>query len=122
MGGADREDPGRPLVQQRDAEGGQHLEERFKAEFEPLPCVGTFNGMGLFRSIEIVKDKTTKASFDPSLKVLEKVRQRARENGLIVRVTRNLSVTVAPPCITTIEEMDRLLDILYPIVASIKPE
>ena len=101
---------------------GQHLEERLKAEFEPLPCVGTLNGMGLFRSIEIVKDKTTKASFDPSLKVLEKVRERARENGLIVRVTRNLSVTVAPPCITTIEEMDRLLDILYPIVASIKPE
>jgi adenosylmethionine-8-amino-7-oxononanoate aminotransferase len=101
---------------------GQHLEKRLKAEFATLPCVGTIRGKGLFRAIEIVKDKETKALFDPSLNIFEKIRAKARDNGLYLRVGGNKNVWVSPPCIITIKEMDMLLDILYPIIAGIKPD
>jgi putrescine aminotransferase len=103
------------------AKVGQHLEERFEVEFAPLPCVGTLKGMGLLRSIEIVKDKATKALFHPSLNMLEKIKAKALDNGLFLRVGANRNIWISPPCIITIEEMDKLLDTLYSILANIGP-
>lgn len=100
---------------------GNHVRERLEKEFLPLPCVGEINGLGLFLSFAVVANKTNKAPFSPA--VVSDIRYKASENGLFIRVTRDQRrVFVTPPLIITEEEADRGLDILYPIIAGLKPE
>lgn len=108
------------------AKVGKHVLNRLNAEFTELPCVGEATGLGLQIGIEIVADKATKRVFDPSLNVLERIRTQALEKGLFICVspiTTSISdrVDFTTPLIITLEEADRALDILKPILADIKP-
>ena len=105
---------------------GEYALARLKRDFEPLPCVGGADGLGLMLGIEIVADKTTRKPFDPQLNIMEKLQDRALEKGLFVRVaniggTPSDRIVFAPPLVITTEEVDKALDILYPIVAELKP-
>ena len=105
---------------------GKYALDRLDSEFQSLPCVGGINGSGLFIGIEVVKDKDSRTSFDPELKVPMQIQKQARENGLLIRA-RSISnspgdrLALSPPLIITTEEIDKALDILYPILADIKP-
>lgn len=99
------------------AKVGKHTLKRLHADFEPLPCVGAIHGMGLFLSIELVTDKKAKTMM---LGKAEDVRRKGRENGILVRVAGGNKIQVAPPLVITAEEVDRGLDRLLPIVASLK--
>jgi len=72
------------------------------------PLVGDVRGVGLVAGVELVKDKQTRAQFDPVGTVGAAFVARAQANGLIVR---NLQDTIAlcPPLIITESEMDDLL-------------
>jgi adenosylmethionine-8-amino-7-oxononanoate aminotransferase len=105
---------------------GKHVLKRLKDEFLRLPCVGEVGGLGLMLGMEIVKDKTSKATFDLSENVMAKIQKQALENGLFIRVI-NIAmypgdrVCFTPPLTITIEEADRALDILYPLIANLNP-
>ena len=101
---------------------GQHILDRFRDEFMPMPCVGTYSGLGLMLAIEIVKDKDTKEMFDPPVGPIMPLLDEAREKGLHLRQMGSNRIVVAPPCTTTVEEADRILDILKPMVAAITPD
>jgi 4-aminobutyrate--pyruvate transaminase len=75
--------------------------------FAGHPLIGDVNGVGLLWGLEIVRDKKTRASFDPALKAGQKVGENARRHGLIVRVIGDRLV-FAPPLIITEEEIDAL--------------
>jgi len=114
----------RDRVVENAARVGKYALERLKRDFEPLPCVGGVNGLGLMLGIEIVEDKATKKLFDPKLNVMENIYNQALEKGLFVRVTTiggtpSDRILFAPPLVITTEEVDKALDILYPIVASV---
>jgi len=103
---------------------GKYALERLKREFEPLPHVGGANGLGLMLGIEIVADKSSKKPFDPALKVMQGIQDRALEKGLFVRVagiggTPSDRVVFAPPLTVTTGEIDTALDILYPVIEGI---
>lgn len=98
------------------AELGQYALERFDAEFRPLHHVGTIHGLGLLLSIEIVRDKATKSMVN----VVDQVRKQGLETGLIIRVCGGNKIQFAPPLVITKEQLDRALDILYTIVATIE--
>ncbi len=105
---------------------GKYALERLRAEFEPLPCVGGANGLGLMLGIEIVVDKPTKRMFAPGLGTMQGIQDRALERGLFVRVsgiggTPSDRVVFAPPLTITPREVDEALDILYPIIAELSP-
>jgi len=102
------------------AKVGKHIRERLEREFLPLPHVGEVNGLGLMLSFEIVSDKPTKTPL--SLKAVMKMRNKVLENGVYIRFQHNTHFFVAPPLIITKEEADKVLDIIYPIVAGLKPE
>jgi adenosylmethionine-8-amino-7-oxononanoate aminotransferase len=81
--------------------------------------VGDIRGRGLFFGIELVRDRATKATFDPALKLHARVKKRAMGNGLLVYPMggtvdgRNGDhVLVAPPFITTPDDIDRIVDLL----------
>jgi len=95
----------------------KHVLERLDNEFKSLPCVADVNGLGLMIGIEVVKDKATKAPLDP--KVMGTILPHALANGLITR-GRGTRVALCPPLTITMEEADKVLDILYPILADLK--
>jgi adenosylmethionine-8-amino-7-oxononanoate aminotransferase len=100
---------------------GRHIVDRIEAEFMPMPCVGTHSGLGVMLAMEIVADKRTKAMFDPPVGPIMPLLDEAREKGLHLRQMGSNRIVIAPPCTTTIEEADRIVDILKPLVAAITP-
>lgn len=114
-------------VVENSAKVGKYTLDRLNAEFSPLPCVGNIEGKGLFIAMEIVRDKATRAPFDPKLNIIGRIEDQARENGLIIRsnyITRHPGdrVRLTPPLTISTQEIDRALDILYPVLADIKAD
>lgn len=104
---------------------GRYAMERLKEQFLPLPCVAEISGLGLMIGIEIVKDKEKKKGFDPNSGVMNDLKNKAFEKGLLVRVTDESwspsnRLSFGPPLISTKEEIDRMLDILYALLTELK--
>ncbi|MDP1648007.1 MAG: aspartate aminotransferase family protein [Rubrivivax sp.] len=96
---------------------GQGLHERLQAAFAQHPHVGDLRGRGLFRGIELVADRATKAPFDPALKLHARIRREAMARGLMVypmggTIDGRLGdhVLLAPPFITSDDDLDRIVE------------
>ncbi|HEX7124238.1 MAG TPA: aspartate aminotransferase family protein [Thermodesulfobacteriota bacterium] len=63
---------------------GRRLRERLEARFGGHPHVGDIRGRGLFQAIELVRDRATKAPFDPGLAVHNRIKREAMARGLLV--------------------------------------
>jgi adenosylmethionine-8-amino-7-oxononanoate aminotransferase len=116
----------RDRIAEHTARVGEYALKRLKKDFEPLPCVGNVGGLGLMLGIEIVADKVTKKPFDPKLNIMMGIQNEALKRGLFVRVSSITStpgdrIAFCPPLIITEPEIDKALDILYPIIANLKP-
>jgi adenosylmethionine-8-amino-7-oxononanoate aminotransferase len=97
---------------------GLHFEQLLRRAFADNPYVGDVRGRGFFWAIEIVKDKGTKAAFDPSLAVYQRFRDRCFANGLICYpVGGNVDgkagdiAIFSPPYIATRDELAAIVDI-----------
>ena len=105
---------------------GKYAKDRLVAELKPLPCVGDIGGLGLMLGIEIVSNKETRRSFPLEMNVLPKVLKQALEAGLFMRGTSSAiapgdRLNFTPPLIITREQVDRMIDILQPILSNLKP-
>jgi 4-aminobutyrate--pyruvate transaminase len=76
--------------------------------FASYPLVGEVRGVGLLAGVELVKDKASKAPFDPKAGVGAIFAASAQEHGLIIRSMGD-SVAVCPPLIITADEVDELV-------------
>jgi adenosylmethionine-8-amino-7-oxononanoate aminotransferase len=81
--------------------------------------VGDIRGRGLFRGIEIVKDRATKEPFDPSLKIHARIKSHAMDNGLMcypmggtIDGRRGDHVLLAPPFIIENEHVELIAGVL----------
>lgn len=74
------------------------------------PLVGEARGAGMLGAIELVADKTTKKSFDPSHGVGMKMVNFAQENGLICRAVAGDSIALCPPLIMQEDELHEMFD------------
>ncbi|MEM8788878.1 MAG: aspartate aminotransferase family protein [Pseudomonadota bacterium] len=63
---------------------GAKLETALHAAFGQHPHIGDIRGRGLFRGVELVRDRETKSPFDPARKLHARVKSAALEEGLIV--------------------------------------
>ena len=72
--------------------------------FADHPLVGECRGVGLVGAIELVKDKSTKESFDPKQMLGAFCVGRAQEHGLIVRPLGD-TIAFCPPLIITKEQI-----------------
>ncbi|MEM7561662.1 MAG: aminotransferase [Pseudomonadota bacterium] len=76
------------------------------------PLVGDARGIGLFCGIQLVKDKTTRETFDPELKIGQRVQDAAHANGLYLRSIPPDRISFMPPLIIEKSEIDDALVIL----------
>jgi len=109
-------------VQARGSQLMTALEDRFGSH----PHVGDIRGRGLFRGLEFVADRETKAPFDPSLGKHKALKAAAFEAGLICypmggTIDGQLGdhVLLAPPFIIEDRQIDELVDKLAIAMAEV---
>jgi 4-aminobutyrate--pyruvate transaminase len=71
--------------------------------------IGDARGLGLIGAVEIVRDKTTKESFDPGAGVAAFLVRRAQHHGVILRNMPGDIVAFSPPLIVREHEIDEML-------------
>ncbi len=74
------------------------------------PLVGNVRSVGLIGGIELVKNKTTKASFDPASGVGAKAVQLIQDEGALVRSLIGDVVAFCPPLIIKDDEINEMFD------------
>ncbi|MBN9455553.1 MAG: aspartate aminotransferase family protein [Bosea sp.] len=96
---------------------GERLQAGLDARLGQSPHVGDIRGRGLFRGIEIVADKETKAPFDPALRVHARIKKEAMARGLMSypmggTIDGRLGdhVLLAPPYIVGPDEIDQIVE------------
>jgi adenosylmethionine-8-amino-7-oxononanoate aminotransferase len=96
---------------------GERLQAGLDARLGQHSHVGDIRGRGLFRGIEIVADKETKAPFDPALKMHARIKKEAMARGLLSYPMGGTidgrigdHVLLAPPYIITPEEIDQVVE------------
>jgi adenosylmethionine-8-amino-7-oxononanoate aminotransferase len=101
---------------QQSAKTGEYLRNALHAEFGQHPHVGDIRGRGMFCGLEFVKDRETKAPFDPDKKLAARLKAKAMENGLICYPMNGTidgrngdHVLLAPPFISTEAQIDDLV-------------
>lgn len=111
-----------PRVQEQGAKLAAALTDRLGQH----PHVGDLRGRGLFRGIELVADRETKAPFDPKLGVAAKIKKAAFEAGLLcypmsgtIDGRNGDHVLLAPPFIITDDQIGELTDKLTGAINSV---
>jgi len=96
---------------------GDVLAAALNERFGNHPYVGDIRGRGLFRGIELVKERSTKEPFDPALKLPARIKAEAFADGLIcypdggcVDGVRGDHILLAPPFIINETEIAEVVD------------
>ena len=96
---------------------GERLENRLLERFGNHAHVGDIRGRGLFRAIELVQDRTTKAPFDPSRQLNARIKREAFARGLACYPGGGTAdgrsgdhVLLAPPYIVSAAEIDLIVE------------
>jgi adenosylmethionine-8-amino-7-oxononanoate aminotransferase len=107
---------GRDRLLDNVVEMGRRLDERLRQRFANHYHVGDIRGRGLFRAIELVKDRATKEPFDPQLKLYARIKRAAMDRGLMVYPmggtidgVRGDHVLLAPPFIVEASQIDEIV-------------
>jgi len=95
---------------------GEQLAAALLARFGDHPHIGDIRGRGLFRGLELVTDRASKAPFDPALGLAKKVKRAAMAEGLMcypmsgtIDGRRGDHILLAPPFIIETREIDELV-------------
>ena len=96
---------------------GEFLANLVAETFVSHPNIGDSRGRGLFRGIELVRDRASKAPFDPALKLHARVKKEAMARGLMVYPMGGTvdgragdHVLLAPPYIASEAELAIIVD------------
>ncbi|MGF1659822.1 MAG: aspartate aminotransferase family protein [Rubrimonas sp.] len=96
---------------------GDALDARLRGALGRHPHVGDIRGRGLFRGVELVADRETKAPFDPARKLHAKVKAAAFEAGLIcypmggtIDGVQGDHILLAPPYVIEEPQLDELVE------------
>jgi adenosylmethionine-8-amino-7-oxononanoate aminotransferase len=96
---------------------GARLAQRLNDRFHNHAHVGDIRGRGLFMALELVEDRSTKAPFEPKLKLNARVKREAMARGLMVYPSggtldgaRGDHVLLAPPFIVDAPAIDTIVE------------
>lgn len=95
---------------------GDKLDAALRAEFGQHAHIGDIRGRGLFRGVELVADRETKATFDPKRGLAARIKKEAFAAGLIcypmsgtIDGQNGDHVLLAPPFIIEDAQIDELV-------------
>jgi adenosylmethionine-8-amino-7-oxononanoate aminotransferase len=95
---------------------GAGFGDKLRSRFAAHPHVGDIRGRGLFWAIEIVADRETKATFDPSARLSARIKEAAQAAGMLCYPSsgtadgvRGDHVLFAPPYIVTDPQLDDIV-------------
>jgi adenosylmethionine-8-amino-7-oxononanoate aminotransferase len=109
----------RERLVERAAETGAYLQQKVK-ELEQLPNVDGARGLGMMAAIEVVREKGSRQGFPAEKNVSARALALAAERGLITRQRHygaGESIMLAPPLVTSREQIDRIVAILAESIA-----
>lgn len=96
---------------------GDGLRQRLQQALGEHPHVGDIRGRGLFMGVELVRDRASKATFDPALSLHARIKREAMARGLMVYPMGGTidgrhgdHVLLAPPFIISDDELDQLTE------------
>lgn len=96
---------------------GEQLRASLREHYGAHPHVGDVRGRGLFVGVELVRDRDSKATFDPALKLHAAVKREAMQRGLMVYPMGGTidgvhgdHILVAPPFICTAQQIDTIVE------------
>jgi 4-aminobutyrate---pyruvate transaminase len=92
---------------------GQQVAKHFEAGLQAMlrhPLVGDSRSRGLVGALELVSDKYTKATFDPALKLPDRIAEAGYRNGLVFRAFGDGILGFAPALCFTPSEFEQLFD------------
>jgi len=96
---------------------GEHLHRQLLRQFGDHPHVGDIRGRGLFWGLEFVRERASKAWFDPALRLHARLKAAAMAEGLMVYPMGGTvdgrcgdHVLLAPPFIATHAELDTIVE------------
>jgi hypothetical protein len=117
----------RPLLPQVGALG-ERLDAALRERLGAHPNVGDIRGRGLFRAIELVADRASKAALPPARKTHARLKAAAMGHGLLcypmggtIDGEQGDHVLLAPPFTCTIGQIDELADKLALAVHDVLP-
>ncbi|MCZ3387939.1 MAG: aminotransferase [Actinomycetia bacterium] len=98
-------------LQQNAAVIGRHIAGRITALAADHPLIGTVHGLGLYRGIELVRDRDT---LEPATEEALAICERMRELGIIVQPTSDYMniLKIKPPLCIDLEAADAFVDAL----------
>ncbi|MFG6082907.1 aminotransferase class III-fold pyridoxal phosphate-dependent enzyme [Paracoccus litorisediminis] len=103
------------------ARQGTRLIEKLKPLADSSSIVGEVRGKGLMIGLDLVADKVSRASLDPSNGIAERVAAYARDEGAIVRPAGS-TIILSPPLVINEAECDILASALTAAFARIERE
>lgn len=86
-----------------------------------LRAVGEVRGLGLMVAVELVADRSTKATFDPAQRIIGKVKAELEARGVFTRNVRDI-LCFAPSLVITDAQVDRLVESARGAIAAVLPE
>jgi adenosylmethionine-8-amino-7-oxononanoate aminotransferase len=97
---------------QRAAEIGPKFIDQLRRQLEALPAVGQVRGLGMMAAVELVDPRATGSAFyDNSVPLAGRIIARCVANGMLLRRVNN-TICMAPPLISTDDQLSRLVDVL----------
>jgi 4-aminobutyrate aminotransferase-like enzyme len=98
-------------LQENAAVIGRHIADRVTALAADHPLIGTVHGLGLYRGIELVRDRET---LEPATEEALAICERMRELGIIVQPTSDYMnvLKIKPPLCIDREAADAFVDAL----------
>ncbi|MFP4658059.1 MAG: aminotransferase class III-fold pyridoxal phosphate-dependent enzyme, partial [Desulfonatronovibrionaceae bacterium] len=94
---------------------GRQLLQGLRGLQKKFPMIGDVRGLGLLTALELVRDRGTREPFPPEWNLAMLLTETAFEEGLIIYPRRSINglfgdhVLVAPPLITTPEQIKEIL-------------
>jgi adenosylmethionine-8-amino-7-oxononanoate aminotransferase len=103
---------------QRAAEIGPRFLDQLHRQLDPLAQVGEVRGLGLMAAVELVDPNASgSAYYDNAVALAGRVIARCVENGMMPRRLNN-TICMAPPLISTEDQLGRLVETLAEAIQS----
>jgi adenosylmethionine-8-amino-7-oxononanoate aminotransferase len=117
----------RPLLPKVRGDGAR-LNTLLRERLGTHPNVGDIRGRGLFRGIELVADRASKAALPPEARTHARIKAAALQRGLLcypmggtVDGRQGDHVLLAPPFVCTVPQLDELVDKLAAAIEDVLP-